>query len=742
MDEGAQTAEYVRLARDGAVNYGGQLAAALIGFVVVPVLLHHLGAESYGVFVVALTCAALAGFLDLGLGSSVTREVAATVPDRERFLQSAGGAFTAFGAAGALLIAVLGPISHGLGLAPGIGDTALVFGFVGTAFFGDQLTLYSTAVLGGLRRFDLVNAMLVGSVASRATGTLALLFAGAGVAAVAAWYALSAWLWALVNAFVLRRISKPCAFRPRVPEADVLRPRVGFGIGSTGIMAALGSIWNVGTLGVATVDGAAASALYQVSQRFPLALMALPDRVSVTLFPAASEQARSSGGGAAARLIGNGTRLLGVVLLPVAIVLFATADDLLRAWLGSIPPDGGLILRLTTLAVVAQALGASALQVVWGRGEVRSLAVALLTVAAMAVAATAALALTMGPAGAALGLATAAVVSTATVLALAVRIIGWSVIAELRRAGVDLVWPGLACAVAAGALTELEVGDGWARVFAVGGASVGAYLATFVLLGRGDQEREIATALVRTQRSMRKRFTTGLRRRARRHRGLRNAAHLTRALYETVADTPLRNRSAALAAYEQGVDPWGYETEWGRRHLELADGLLAVASSSGPIRRALDIGCGEGWMTERLVAHCAEILAVDISPVALERAKRRCAAAGPQVRFERWDVLDGKPLGEFDLVLAAGVLEVFRRPRAMRRARDGILEAVAPGGHVLVTTTKQNPIVEGARWSAALIRGSGQIDRFLRASGRVELRAQAESDTHTLTLYRLARPTG
>ena len=60
---------------------------------------------------------------------------------------------------------------------------------------------------------------------------------------------------------------------------------------------------------------------------------------------------------------------------------------------------------------------------------------------------------------------------------------------------------------------------------------------------------------------------------------------------------------------------------------------------------------------------------------------------------------------------------------------------------MLVTTTKQNPIVEGARWSAALIRGSRQIDRFLRASGRLELRAQAASDTHTLALYRLAAPT-
>jgi hypothetical protein len=86
------------------------------------------------------------------------------------------------------------------------------------------------------------------------------------------------------------------------------------------------------------------------------------------------------------------------------------------------------------------------------------------------------------------------------------------------------------------------------------------------------------------------------------------------------------------------------------------------------------------------------------------------------------------------------VLELFRRPRVLRRARRRILDAVAPGGHLLVTTTKQSPVVEHAGWAALLVRGSWQIDRFLRATGQLEVRAQVESDTHTITLYRLANP--
>ena len=732
-----QAAEHVRLARDGAVNYGGQLAAAMIGFAIVPLLLHRLGAPAYGVLIVAMSCAALAGFLDLGLGTSLTREVAATPADNELFLASAGGVLAVFGAAGALVIAALGLSSYSLGLASGVGGIPLVFVFVGLAFFGDQLTLYHTAVLGGLRRFGLLNGLLVGSAASRATGTVVLLLAGAGVAAVAAWYAASAWLWALINALAVRRISRSYAFRPALPDGAALRSLLGFGAGSTAIMVALGSLWNAGPLLVAGVNGAGASALYQVSQRFPLAVMALPDRVSITLFPAASEQARGGGSSAAARLIGSGTRLIAVVLLPLAILLFVTADDLLGAWLGSVPPHGPLILRLTTLAVVAQGLSASALQVLWGLGEVRQLSIGLVTTAIAGVAGAAACVVAFGPWGAALALAVAATLAATWILALAARVIGEQAVELVGRAITGLAWPAVACAGVASGLTGLGVGEGWLGLATVGLAGIAAYLMVFLVLDRGDLEREVAAALTGWLQRLPARGAAGLRAQARRSHPLRSAAYLATELRAAAADTPRRSKSASLAAYEERLDPWGYGSEWGPRHLELTERLLTVAASEGRDRSALDIGCGEGWVTELLIPRYEEILAVDISSVALERARLRCGAA-PHARFERWDVLEGTSLGEFDLVLAMGVLEVFRRPRALRRARLRILGALAPGGHLLVTTTKQNPLVENARWSASLVRGSRQIDRFLRASGRLERRAIEESDTHALTLYRLA----
>src|SRR5205085_4120820 len=125
----------------------------------------------------------------------------------------------------------------------------------------------------------------------------------------------------------------------------------------------------------------------------------------------------------------------------------------------------------------------------------------------------------------------------------------------------------------------------------------------------------------------------------------------------------------------------------------LAESLVEQATAAQPAHRAIDVGCGEGWMTERLARSFAEVLAVDLSPVALARARERCSDFNG-VRFANWDLLRDRLLGEFDLVVAMGVLEVFRRPTAVRLARRRVIDLVKPGGHLIVSTTKQSPVVE------------------------------------------------
>jgi SAM-dependent methyltransferase len=215
---------------------------------------------------------------------------------------------------------------------------------------------------------------------------------------------------------------------------------------------------------------------------------------------------------------------------------------------------------------------------------------------------------------------------------------------------------------------------------------------------------------------------------------IRSARYLMQSLGLLARYDPERNRIEMDAAYAKSADAWGYTTTWGESHLRCMRELLGRAGKPR-FARALEIGCGEGYVTQVVAPQCDSLLAMDVSEVALAAARARCAAL-PQVRFRRSDLLEGEPLSGFDLVLAMGVLEMIARPGDLRRARERVIDAMAPGGHLLVTSTRQHPVIESAWWSRYLVRGAKPLDRFLVEGGRLARAGEIESPTHLLSLYR------
>jgi SAM-dependent methyltransferase len=85
----------------------------------------------------------------------------------------------------------------------------------------------------------------------------------------------------------------------------------------------------------------------------------------------------------------------------------------------------------------------------------------------------------------------------------------------------------------------------------------------------------------------------------------------------------------------------------------------------------LDLGCGDGALTERLAASGARVLGVDMSPSLLEAAKAR----GLNVRQENGHAL---PFAhEFDAVFSNAALHWMTEPD---KVIDGVRRALRPGG--------------------------------------------------------------
>jgi SAM-dependent methyltransferase len=87
--------------------------------------------------------------------------------------------------------------------------------------------------------------------------------------------------------------------------------------------------------------------------------------------------------------------------------------------------------------------------------------------------------------------------------------------------------------------------------------------------------------------------------------------------------------------------------------------------------RILDLGCGDGVLTERLVALGCEVVGVDASAAQVEG----CRARGLDCRVANGEALDFD--GEFDAVFSNAALHWMRRPDAVIA---GVRRALKPGG--------------------------------------------------------------
>lgn len=119
-------------------------------------------------------------------------------------------------------------------------------------------------------------------------------------------------------------------------------------------------------------------------------------------------------------------------------------------------------------------------------------------------------------------------------------------------------------------------------------------------------------------------------------------------------------------AYKLG-DPWNMESRMEQSRFAATNALLE--KSFGRVGSLLEIGCGEGHQTQCFAKLADEVYGIDVSPTAVERARKRL----PQAQFAAADI-HGQPWGDqrhrFDLVVACEVLYYIKDiPATIERMR-------------------------------------------------------------------------
>ena len=134
--------------------------------------------------------------------------------------------------------------------------------------------------------------------------------------------------------------------------------------------------------------------------------------------------------------------------------------------------------------------------------------------------------------------------------------------------------------------------------------------------------------------------------------------------------------------------------------------LLAAWIGRLPRGRALDVACGLGRNAIHLAANGYTVDAMDISGIALARARDRAVARGVEVNWietdlERPDIAHGT----YDVIVVARFLD---RPLIPR-----LIDALRPGGHVVYDHHYITPVeVDGPKSRRFRARPNELLERF------------------------------
>jgi SAM-dependent methyltransferase len=364
-----------------------------------------------------------------------------------------------------------------------------------------------------------------------------------------------------------------------------------------------------------------------------------------------------------------------------------------------------------SIAVLLDSAATTGIQVVWGYGRIRVASQITFLSAGIGVVGALSLVPIFGASGAAAGMAIGVAFSSVLFILSAARASTVGVLQIFKPALRSIFLPAIVEMAFLLSCLSFYHRTSWIFIVACTSSALALYAILFYLWSAGPVEKKIvAGVVVSTSRNLYKVYTA-LRRALERFPPLRIAILYVVEIKNTLVDSSHRDRKAVERLYSGKEDPFGFNRDLEQFRFERAIDYVRSAANGSHFPRALEIGCAEGMFTRLLAPWCESLMAVDLSPIALERAERNCADL-TNVHFAEWDVREDSLEGPFDLIVATGVLEYILRPSTLRSAKERITGGLRSGGYLLLGNTATTHHIEEMWIGRKLIRGTLVNDLF------------------------------
>ncbi len=356
---GVRPARGRRTLKNALANGTSRVVSVVASFLLTPVILHAVGTDAFGLWVLVGSVVAYGSLLDLGIGGALTKYVAehqATGDVRSTRSVIAAGLrlYVGLGAIAALLGLGLAAVAPTLfrvpdTLAGTAGEiTALMAVGLGVAI----PCTTATAVLRGLHRYDLAAAIaVVGTVASVATtlGALALGWGVLGIVALGIPIPIATQLLAIA---AIRRIEPALLDRggERAPGATRRIVAFSWPLFLLDIAGRLQTKTDEIVVGVALALGSVTP--YALGRKLSTIPRLIAEQFTMLLLPLASELHARDEHERLRSLYLVGVRTSLAIALPLTTALIVLAGPILDAWVGPDYEGGAAVVVILAIASV------------------------------------------------------------------------------------------------------------------------------------------------------------------------------------------------------------------------------------------------------------------------------------------------------------------------------------------------------------------------------------------------------
>jgi O-antigen/teichoic acid export membrane protein len=369
------------LARNALANVGGTLVGLVVGFVTMPLVVHHLGPAQFGLWVLASGVVGYVGVLDLGLAPTLVNEAAALLahdaPDaRRRLGETASTIFALYAGLGALAglgLVGVGAVAGALFQVPpddlATFRTVLLVVGIQTAL-GLPMSVWN-GLLSGLQAFHVVNAIGAVTTLARGTLTVVLVLAGYGlVALVTASFAITCVAWT-VSWWCVHRRAPGLGVRIGAFRRTRLR-EIGRFSGAMVVWTLAGAaLHQLDRVLIGIVLPVASLTTYEVGARLANYSRTVLHSWLSTVMPATSALVARGERSRLRTLFLRSTRYLLVAYGGVALALVGLGGPLVRLWMGAGFAEGYAVMALLVAGSLVQSQTVVAHVMLPAMGEIR-----------------------------------------------------------------------------------------------------------------------------------------------------------------------------------------------------------------------------------------------------------------------------------------------------------------------------------------------------------------------------------